>query len=90
VVQALELGADLVKLFPASAMGPGAVGDLLQALPQAPLVPTGGVTLENAVEYVRAGAVAVGLGSSLTKGGPSAAAERVPNLLAALREAAGA
>ena len=87
-VRAMELGADLVKLFPASAYGPKATGDLLQALPQVPLVPTGGVTLADAPDYIRAGAVAVGMGSSLTRGGPAEAAERVARLLADLSAAA--
>ena len=87
-VRAMELGADLVKLFPASAYGPKATGDLLQALPQVPLVPTGGVTLAAAPDYIRAGAVAVGMGSSLTRGGPAEAAERVARLLADLSAAA--
>lgn len=88
VVRALELGADLVKLFPASAHGPGAVAALLQALPQAPLVPTGGVTTQDAPDYVRAGAVAVGMGGSLAAGGPDQTAARVQDLLRRLREAA--
>jgi 2-dehydro-3-deoxyphosphogluconate aldolase/(4S)-4-hydroxy-2-oxoglutarate aldolase len=87
VVAALELGADLVKLFPASSSGPRAVADLLQALPQAPLVPTGGVTPANAVDYVRAGAVAVGMGGSLSNGSPQEVGERVQALLRALQQA---
>lgn len=86
--RALELGADLVKLFPASAYGPGGVADLLQALPQLPVVPTGGVRAEDAADYVGAGAVAVGMGGSLTRGGPDAARDRVGQLLDRLRAAA--
>jgi len=88
IVRALDCGADLVKLFPASAYGPRATGDLLAALPQAPLVPTGGVTLDDAADYVRVGAVAVGMGAALTRGGPQAAGERVGRLLADLAAAA--
>lgn len=88
VVRALELGADLVKLFPASSHGPTAVSDLLQALPQAPLVPTGGVTTQDAPDYVRAGAVAVGMGSSLVAGGPQETSARLQDLLRRLGEAA--
>jgi len=83
-VRALELGDDLVKLFPASAYGPAAVRDLLQALPQVPLVPTGGVSLDDAADYLAAGAVAVGMGSSLTRGEPDSARRRVADLLAKL------
>ncbi|MFF0311238.1 bifunctional 4-hydroxy-2-oxoglutarate aldolase/2-dehydro-3-deoxy-phosphogluconate aldolase [Streptosporangium sp. NPDC004379] len=89
IVRALELGADAVKLFPASAFGPGWLRDVRAALPQAPLVPTGGVTADTAPEWIAAGAVACGMGSALTAGGPGETRERVRNLLAALREAAG-
>ncbi|MEU9834113.1 bifunctional 4-hydroxy-2-oxoglutarate aldolase/2-dehydro-3-deoxy-phosphogluconate aldolase [Streptosporangium sp. NPDC048047] len=89
IVRALELGADAVKLFPASAFGPGWLRDVRAALPQAPLVPTGGVTADTAPEWIAAGAVACGMGSALTSGGPGETRERVRNLLAALREAAG-
>ena len=88
VVTALELGADLVKLFPASGSGPRAVADLLQALPQAPLVPTGGVGPAVAADYVRAGAVAVGMGGSLAEGSAEEVGERVQALLQALQQAA--
>lgn len=79
---AVEAGADLVKLFPASAYGPASVRDLLAALPQVPLVPTGGVTLDDAADYIAAGAVAVGIGSALTAGTPEEARDRVRELLA--------
>ncbi len=84
LVRALELGADAVKVFPASQHGPRWLSDLRAALPQAPLVPTGGVTAATAPEWVAAGAVACGMGSSLTSGGPREAAERVAALLAVL------
>ena len=66
MVSAVRAGADLVKVFPASAWNPGAVRDLLAALPDLPLMPTGGIGLADAVEWIRAGAVAVGMGSALT------------------------
>lgn len=81
ILAALELGADAVKLFPARASSPGVLRDLLQALPQAPIVPTGGVDGTNAADWLAAGAVAVGVGGALT-GGPSA--------VGALLEAVGA
>jgi 2-dehydro-3-deoxyphosphogluconate aldolase/(4S)-4-hydroxy-2-oxoglutarate aldolase len=84
VVRALDLGADAVKIFPASQHGPRWLSDLRAALPQAPLVPTGGVTPATAPEWVAAGAVACGMGASLTSGGPQAAAERVTALLSVL------
>ena len=65
ILAAYESGADIVKLFPATALGPQFIKDVRGPLPQVKLMPTGGVTLENAGEWIRAGAVAVGLGSSL-------------------------
>jgi 2-dehydro-3-deoxyphosphogluconate aldolase/(4S)-4-hydroxy-2-oxoglutarate aldolase len=76
-LRALELGADLVKLFPARTWSPPAVADMLQALPQLPLVPTGGISLSAAPEWIAAGAVAVGMGGALTP-------QDVPGLLEAI------
>lgn len=81
IVQALELGADAVKVFPASAYQPRWVADVRAALPQAPIIPTGGVTIDNAPEWIAAGALACGMGSALTSGGPAEAASRVKALL---------
>lgn len=84
---ALEAGADLVKLFPASAYGPGAVRDLLAALPQLPLVPTGGVSIDEAAQYIAAGSVAVGMGATLVLGTPAEVKERVTKLEAMILDA---
>lgn len=70
-IQAVELGADAVKLFPARAYGPGGLAAVLQALPQLAVIPTGGVTVDDAHEWIRAGAVAVGLGTALGREGPA-------------------
>jgi 2-dehydro-3-deoxyphosphogluconate aldolase/(4S)-4-hydroxy-2-oxoglutarate aldolase len=64
-LEAVEAGADAVKVFPAKTGGPDHVAAIRGPLPQIPLVPTGGVGAENAGAYVRAGAVAVGVGSSI-------------------------
>lgn len=72
VTQALEHGADLIKLFPAANLGPSYLKALRAPLPQAPLLPTGGVSLENVGEWLKAGAVAVGVGGELTGGGDAA------------------
>ena len=66
VVQAMQVGADAAKLFPATSLGPGYVKALRAPLNDVKLIPTGGVTPEIAVEYLRAGAWAVGIGSELT------------------------
>jgi len=65
ILAAHESGADIVKLFPATALGPQFIKDVRAPLPQVRLMPTGGVTLDNAGEWIRAGAVAVGVGSAL-------------------------
>ncbi len=65
ILEAWRAGAPLVKLFPAAAVGPGYLRDLLAPLPFVRLVPSGGVTLENAADWIRAGAAAVSVGSAL-------------------------
>ncbi len=65
VVAAWELGADLVKVFPVSSVGPRYIRDLRGPLPDIPLVPTGGVSIANVADFIRAGACAVGAGSEL-------------------------
>ena len=68
ILRALELGADAVKLFPASTMQPSIVRSLHGPLPRAPLVPTGGVDAGNAAAWLAAGALAVGAGGALRPG----------------------
>jgi len=65
IVEAWRAGAPLVKLFPAAAVGPGYLRDLLAPLPFLRLVPSGGVSLENVGDWIRAGAAAVSVGSAL-------------------------
>ncbi|CAN5472718.1 bifunctional 4-hydroxy-2-oxoglutarate aldolase/2-dehydro-3-deoxy-phosphogluconate aldolase [soil metagenome] len=69
ILEALEAGADIVKVFPGEAFGPPYVKAVLAALPQAPLMPTGGVTLDNLHDWFAQGSVAVGIGGSLTAPG---------------------
>ncbi len=54
-----------MKVFPATTFGPGFLKDVMAPLPHVKLMPTGGVTLDNAGDWIRAGAVAVGVGSAL-------------------------
>ena len=63
--RAYEEGADFIKLFPADNLGPGYVKALLAPLPHLRIVPTGGVTLQTAADFLKAGCAALGLGSSL-------------------------
>ncbi|MFA1611001.1 bifunctional 4-hydroxy-2-oxoglutarate aldolase/2-dehydro-3-deoxy-phosphogluconate aldolase [Halobellus rubicundus] len=72
---AYEAGADLLKIFPASTLGPGHVRSIRGPLDQLPLVPTGGVDLDNVADFIEAGAAGVGVGSSLVDGEAVAAEE---------------
>jgi len=65
MMNALLAGADLIKLFPARLGGPQYVRDLLAPYPNLRLVPTGGVSADNAADYLKAGAVAVAIGGKL-------------------------
>ena len=65
ILDAWENGADYVKVFPSSGVGPSYIKDIKAPLPQIPLIPTGGISAENAAEYITAGATALGVGSSL-------------------------
>jgi 2-dehydro-3-deoxyphosphogluconate aldolase/(4S)-4-hydroxy-2-oxoglutarate aldolase len=63
--RAHQLGADFIKVFPADVVGMSYFKSVLAPLPHLRLVPTGGVTLDNAGDWLRAGAAAVGVGSAL-------------------------
>jgi 2-dehydro-3-deoxyphosphogluconate aldolase / (4S)-4-hydroxy-2-oxoglutarate aldolase len=65
ILDAHDAGADVIKVFPATMLGPQYLKDVRAPLPQVKLMPTGGVTLDNAGDWIRAGAVAVGVGSAL-------------------------
>lgn len=67
VLNTLEAGADLVKLFPAELGGPSYVKTILAPLPQAPVMPSGGVSPANVADWFAAGVTAVGVGSFVTK-----------------------
>ncbi|RLM94873.1 bifunctional 4-hydroxy-2-oxoglutarate aldolase/2-dehydro-3-deoxy-phosphogluconate aldolase [Halobellus sp. Atlit-38R] len=64
-LDAYAAGADIVKVFPASSMGPDHLSSIAGPLPQIPLMPTGGIDVDNAADYIDAGAVVVGAGSAL-------------------------
>jgi len=68
VIAILESGADIVKVFPGEVAGPGFIKGVRGPVPQACMMPTGGVTLENVPTWIAAGAVAVGVGGQLTAG----------------------
>jgi 2-dehydro-3-deoxyphosphogluconate aldolase/(4S)-4-hydroxy-2-oxoglutarate aldolase len=90
IVAAVEQGADLVKVFPAGAVGPRYLRDLLGPYPHLRMVPTGGIAVETAAEYLKNGAVAVGLGGALAGDDPDEVrrvAERLEQLLSPYRSA---
>jgi 2-dehydro-3-deoxyphosphogluconate aldolase / (4S)-4-hydroxy-2-oxoglutarate aldolase len=68
VIEGMECGAEIIKVFPGEILGPGFIKAVKGPLPQAQLMPTGGVSVENVAEWIKAGAVAIGAGSSLTAG----------------------
>ena len=68
VVAGMEAGADIIKVFPGELFGPTILKSIHGPIPQAELMPTGGVSLDNVAEWIAAGAVAVGAGGSLTAG----------------------
>jgi 2-dehydro-3-deoxyphosphogluconate aldolase/(4S)-4-hydroxy-2-oxoglutarate aldolase len=72
VLAALESGADVIKIFPGEILGMKAIRAIHGPIPQAPLMPTGGVNAENAGEWIKAGCIAVGAGGALTGGGKTA------------------
>src|SRR5207245_2190218 len=74
ILTAWEAGADIVKVFPADVVGPAFFRALKGPLPQIRLMPTGGVDLKTAADFLRAGACALGIGGQLVE--PKAVAER--------------
>lgn len=68
VVECLEAGADIVKIFPGELFGPSIIKAIRGPIPQARLMPTGGVSIDNVADWIKAGCVAVGVGGNLTGG----------------------
>jgi 2-dehydro-3-deoxyphosphogluconate aldolase / (4S)-4-hydroxy-2-oxoglutarate aldolase len=67
IIEAMESGADIIKVFPGETTGPAFVKAVKAALPQVSLMPTGGVSIENVRSWIDAGCVAVGIGGNLTR-----------------------
>jgi 2-dehydro-3-deoxyphosphogluconate aldolase/(4S)-4-hydroxy-2-oxoglutarate aldolase len=85
ILTAWDAGADVVKVFPATALGPGYFRDLRGPFPQLRLMPTGGISLANAGEWIRAGAVAIGAGTALVDA-EAVAARRFVEITARARQ----
>ncbi|MHB1628019.1 MAG: bifunctional 4-hydroxy-2-oxoglutarate aldolase/2-dehydro-3-deoxy-phosphogluconate aldolase [Bacilli bacterium] len=94
IVRARQAGAQVVKLFPARALGPGYIKDVSGPLPDVSFIPTGGISPSNAGEYLQAGAIAVGMGGSLVSpgdvepGGAESLRVRIGKLMASVAAAA--
>ena len=73
VVECMEAGADIIKIFPGELFGAAIIKAIQTPLPQAQLMPTGGVSIDNVGEWIQAGACAVGVGGDLT--GPAKSGE---------------
>ncbi len=95
VFNAYQMGGDIIKIFPAARMGPSYLKDLKAPLPHIPMLPTGGVDAQNAGEWIKAGAVALGVGGKLVDraaikaGDWDALTTRAKELVAAVRAARG-
>jgi 2-dehydro-3-deoxyphosphogluconate aldolase/(4S)-4-hydroxy-2-oxoglutarate aldolase len=93
VLEAMECGADIVKVFPGETLGPAFVKAVRGPLPQAALMPSGGVSLENVGEWIQAGCVAVGVGGNLTAGAKKGDFQSITDLsrqfITRIREARG-
>ena len=91
VVSALEAGADIIKIFPGEIVGMKMIKAIKGPLPQAQVMPTGGVSVENLAEWLHAGCVAVGAGGSLTgaaaKGDFATVTENAKKFVAAVKAA---
>ncbi len=88
ILAAWRAGAAAVKVFPASSLGPSFIRECRGPFPGLPLLPTGGVTLENAPAFIAAGAIGVGMGGWLLgDGDPIGVRERATQIVAAVADA---
>ncbi|WP_291637702.1 bifunctional 4-hydroxy-2-oxoglutarate aldolase/2-dehydro-3-deoxy-phosphogluconate aldolase [Clostridium sp.] len=86
-IEGLELGVEVLKVFPGNAFGPSIISSLKGPLPQANFMPTGGVSLDNVKDWIKAGAIAVGTGGDLTRGAKTGDYELVTQTAAKFVEA---
>lgn len=87
ITRAMEAGADVIKIFPGSVFGPSFIKAIKGPLPQAVLMPTGGVNLDNVDQWIKNGCVAVGAGGALTKGSNENITETAKKFVAKIKEA---
>ena len=93
VVNAMEAGADIIKVFPGELFGPKIIKSIKGPLPHAKVMPTGGVDITNVDQWIKAGSAAVGVGGALTAGAKTgdfkAVTEMAKQLVAKVKEARG-
>ncbi|MBU5436807.1 bifunctional 2-keto-4-hydroxyglutarate aldolase/2-keto-3-deoxy-6-phosphogluconate aldolase [Tissierella sp. MSJ-40] len=89
MITAMEAGADVIKVFPGSAFGPSFISAIKGPLPQASLMPTGGVSLDNVDQWIKNGCIAVGVGGNLTKGTSEDMTKAAKEFVNKVREARG-
>lgn len=87
IVKAMEAGADVIKVFPGSVFGPSFIKAVKGPLPQANLMPTGGVNLDNVDQWIKNGCIAVGVGGGLTKGSKEEITQTAKQFIAKIKEA---
>lgn len=80
IVEAMETGSEMIKLFPGSAFGPSYVSAIKSPLPQTSIMVTGGVNLNNLADWVKAGVEAVGIGGELNKLGAKGQFEEITEI----------
>ena len=80
IVEAMEAGSEMIKLFPGSAFGPSYVSAIKSPLPQTSIMVTGGVNLNNLADWVKAGVEAVGIGGELNKLGAKGQFEEITEI----------
>lgn len=89
MVKAMEAGTDVIKVFPGSAFGPSFISAIKGPLPQAVLMPTGGVDLDNVGQWIKNGCMSVGVGGNLTKGTSEEMTAAAKAFVAKVKEARG-
>lgn len=87
ILTAMEAGADVIKVFPGSAFGPSFIKAVKGPIPQAVLMPTGGVSIDNVDQWIKNGCIAVGVGGNLTKGSSQDMTNAAKEFVAKVKEA---
>lgn len=87
MIKAMEAGADVIKVFPGSAFGPSFIKAVRGPLPQAVLMPTGGVSIDNVDQWIKNGCIAVGVGGNLTQGTSEEMTNAAKEFVAKVKEA---